>query len=145
MSSDLNAPDWTAVRMNSPVHPFPGEPNSTRVQNIPGRDQRPPEPNMPLTALTPSIAAVVFLCLTSHSLSIAIKKKTNVHMRQTLLIIHSQERGCCIHTYTHSLSSCYVLVKHSFSGWCMSKFNENAQKSSSGSRWKQQMQNLRSP
>lgn len=53
-----NAPDWTTVNMNSPVHPFPGEPNSKRVQNIPSRDQRPPEPNMPLIALTVSIVTL---------------------------------------------------------------------------------------
>lgn len=55
----LNAPDWTAVTMNSPVHPFPGGPNSKRVQNIPGQDQRLPEPNMPLTALTVSIVTLL--------------------------------------------------------------------------------------
>lgn len=60
ISSDPKTPpDWTAVQMNSPVHPFPGEPNSKGVQNIPGRDQRPPEPNKPLTALTVSIVTAL--------------------------------------------------------------------------------------
>ena len=38
-----------------------------------------------------------FSCLTSHSLSIVIKKETN--MRRTLLIIYSQYTECCIHTH----------------------------------------------
>lgn len=122
--------------MNSPIHPFPGEPNSKGVQNIPGRDQCPPEPNMPLTARTLS-KVIVQLSLSFHCKK--KKKKTNVHIRQTLLIICSQYRKCCIHSYTHSLSSCYVLEKHSFSGLCMFKFNQNVQKSSSGSRWKGMM------
>lgn len=80
------------------------------------------------------------LLYSSHCLSIAKKKKkTNVHIRQTLLIICSQYRKCWIHSYTHSLSSCYVVEKHSFSGLCMFKFNQNVQKSSSGSRWKGMM------
>ncbi len=55
----LNAPDCTTVKVNSPVHPFPGEPNSKRIQDNPGRYQRPPEPHMPLTALTVSIVTVL--------------------------------------------------------------------------------------
>lgn len=53
-----NAPGWTTVKMNSPVQPFPREPNSKRVQSIPGWVQRPPEPKMPLTAPTDSIVTV---------------------------------------------------------------------------------------
>lgn len=77
----LNTPDWTVVKMNSPVHPLPGELNSKRVQHIPDQDQRPPESDMPLTALTVSIVTV--LLLTSHSLAIAIKKKKYILYTQS--------------------------------------------------------------
>lgn len=84
-----------------------------------------------------------FYYLTSHSLSIAIKKKTSMSVwdKPSWLYAHS---GSAVHTptHTHSLSSCYVLAKHPFSGLCMSKFNENAQKSYSGTRWIQLMLNL---
>lgn len=83
----LNTPDWTIVKMNSPVHPLPRQPNSKRVQHIPDQDQRPPEPNMPLTALTVSI--VTALILTSHSLPIAIKKRKYYILRVLFTHLHT--------------------------------------------------------